>query len=82
MKANEANLLVFLKKSPQFIIPIYQRTYSWTHKEGSAIPIVPRLNSSGFCAALCQFCAVEFLEPVRDQTRIPSNSLEMKENFL
>ena len=33
MKANEANLLVFLKKSPQFVIPIYQRTYSWTGKE-------------------------------------------------
>jgi len=33
MKANEANLLVFLKKSPQFVIPIYQRTYSWTPKE-------------------------------------------------
>jgi uncharacterized protein with ParB-like and HNH nuclease domain len=33
MKANEANLLVFLKKSPQFLIPIYQRTYSWTDKE-------------------------------------------------
>src|SRR5664280_2788337 len=33
MKANEANLLVFLKKSPQFIIPIYQRTYSWSEKE-------------------------------------------------
>ncbi|HTE41824.1 MAG TPA: DUF262 and DUF1524 domain-containing protein, partial [Steroidobacteraceae bacterium] len=23
----------FLKKSPQFVIPIYQRTYSWTEKE-------------------------------------------------
>jgi uncharacterized protein with ParB-like and HNH nuclease domain/predicted transport protein len=33
MKANEANLLVFLKKSSQFVIPIYQRTYSWTEKE-------------------------------------------------
>ncbi|WP_436102301.1 DUF262 domain-containing protein [Pararhizobium sp. LjRoot238] len=33
MKATEANLLGFLKKSPQFIIPIYQRTYSWTEKE-------------------------------------------------
>lgn len=30
MKATEAKLLAFLKKSPQFIIPIYQRTYSWT----------------------------------------------------
>jgi uncharacterized protein with ParB-like and HNH nuclease domain/predicted transport protein len=33
MKATEANLLAFIKKSPQFIIPIYQRTYSWTEKE-------------------------------------------------
>jgi len=33
MKANEARLLDFLKKSPQFVIPIYQRTYSWTEKE-------------------------------------------------
>lgn len=33
MKATEANLLGFLKKSPQFVIPIYQRTYSWTEKE-------------------------------------------------
>src|SRR6266576_3043887 len=33
MKATEARLLDFLKKSPQFVIPIYQRTYSWTEKE-------------------------------------------------
>src|ERR1700684_4504240 len=33
MKATEAKLLDFLKKSPQFVIPIYQRTYSWTKKE-------------------------------------------------
>lgn len=33
MKATEAKLLAFLKKSTQFIIPIYQRTYSWTEKE-------------------------------------------------
>jgi uncharacterized protein with ParB-like and HNH nuclease domain len=33
MKAVEANLLSFLKKSPQFVIPIYQRTYSWGEKE-------------------------------------------------
>ena len=30
MKATETNLLKFLKKSPQFVIPIYQRNYSWT----------------------------------------------------
>ena len=33
MKATEAKLLGFLKESPQFIIPIYQRTYSWTKLE-------------------------------------------------
>src|SRR6202165_162259 len=33
MKATEAKPLDFLKKSPQFVIPIYQRTYSWTEKE-------------------------------------------------
>ena len=33
MKATEANFLGFLKKSPQFAIPIYQRTYSWTRRE-------------------------------------------------
>lgn len=33
MKATEANLLEFIKKSPRFIIPIYQRTYSWTERE-------------------------------------------------
>lgn len=33
MKASEARLLDFLKKSPQFTIPIYQRTYSWTERE-------------------------------------------------
>ena len=33
MRALEANLLKFLKKSSQFIIPIYQRNYSWTDKQ-------------------------------------------------
>ncbi len=33
MNATGAKLLDFLKKSPQFVIPIYQRTYSWTEKE-------------------------------------------------
>ena len=33
MKASEANLLSFLENSPQFTIPIYQRTYSWTEKQ-------------------------------------------------
>jgi uncharacterized protein with ParB-like and HNH nuclease domain/predicted transport protein len=33
MKATEAKLLDFIRKSSQFIIPIYQRTYSWTEKE-------------------------------------------------
>ena len=33
MKATEAKFLEFLRKSPQFVIPIYQRTYSWTEQE-------------------------------------------------
>ena len=33
MKATEAKLLDFLKKSPQFVIPIYQRAYSWGDRE-------------------------------------------------
>ena len=33
MKATEANLLEFIKKSNQFSIPIYQRIYSWTENE-------------------------------------------------
>lgn len=33
MKATEARLLDYLRKSPQFEIPIYQRTYSWTERE-------------------------------------------------
>jgi len=33
MKATDANLLSFISKAPQFVIPIYQRTYSWTEKE-------------------------------------------------
>jgi hypothetical protein len=33
MKATEAKLLPILSSVSQFIIPIYQRTYSWTQKE-------------------------------------------------
>jgi uncharacterized protein with ParB-like and HNH nuclease domain/predicted transport protein len=33
MKADDTTLLVFLKKATQFVVPIYQRTYSWTEKE-------------------------------------------------
>ena len=33
MKATGANFLRFLRNSPQFVIPIYQRTYSWTESE-------------------------------------------------
>lgn len=33
MKASEAQFLDFIKKSPQFVIPIYQRSYSWTERE-------------------------------------------------
>jgi uncharacterized protein with ParB-like and HNH nuclease domain/predicted transport protein len=33
MKAGEARMLELIDKAPQFVIPIYQRTYSWTERE-------------------------------------------------
>lgn len=33
MKATEAKFLSFIQKSPQFVIPIYQRAYSWAERE-------------------------------------------------
>ncbi len=33
MKATEAKMLDFLKRSPQFVVPIYQRTYGWSERE-------------------------------------------------
>jgi uncharacterized protein with ParB-like and HNH nuclease domain len=33
MKADDANLLEFLKKGTQFVVPIYQRVYSWDPAE-------------------------------------------------
>jgi len=33
MKANEEIFLKFLQKASHFIVPIYQRTYSWTEKQ-------------------------------------------------
>jgi uncharacterized protein with ParB-like and HNH nuclease domain len=33
MKAVDAHLLTFLEGKKQFQIPIYQRTYSWGHKQ-------------------------------------------------
>lgn len=33
MKASEARLLELIDRAPQFIIPIYQRTYSWKQQE-------------------------------------------------
>ncbi len=33
MRANAAKFLGYLRNSTQFVIPIYQRTYSWTEKQ-------------------------------------------------
>ena len=51
MKATEAKLLSFLQKSPQFVIPIYPRTYSWTDKQCRQLwDDVLRARSSGASA--------------------------------
>ena len=34
MKATETNFVEFLRKSPQFVIPIYQRTYKLDRTRG------------------------------------------------
>src|SRR4051812_13195003 len=33
MEAKPANLLKFIQRDSQFVIPIYQRTYNWTEKQ-------------------------------------------------
>ena len=38
MKATEAKLLAFLKKSPQFVIPIYQRPCCINHRTSAEYP--------------------------------------------
>ena len=52
MKATEAGLLEFLRSSPQFVIPIYQRTYSWTERECRQlwVDIVRTGNNSSIAA--------------------------------
>ncbi len=42
MKATEARLLDFLKRSQQFVIPIYQRTYSWTETMSATLQDIIR----------------------------------------
>ena len=57
MKATEAKLLSFLQKSPQFVIPIYQRTYSWTDKQCRQLwDDILRAGSSG---AIADILAIE-----------------------
>ena len=33
MKAQDTHLLTFIQNAPQFVIPIYQRNYSWTREQ-------------------------------------------------
>ncbi len=61
MKTTEAKLLDFLKKSPQFVIPIYQRTYSWTDRE---------------CGSGEISCAQAATTPVRLASSVPSSPSE------
>ena len=59
MKATEAKLLDFLKKSPQFVIPIYQRTYSWAEPECSQLwEDILRAGGNDDISACCQSAKV------------------------
>ena len=37
MKADETRLIKFLNVTKQFIIPVYQRTYSWRREEAKQL---------------------------------------------
>jgi len=62
MKATEAKLLEFLKKTPQCIIPIYQRTYSWTERE---IVLSRDRHGSGVGSAVYLWCSPVYVGPTR-----------------
>lgn len=72
MKANTANLLNLLNKPQQFIIPIYQRTYSWREKHceqllKDILRISQDENSSGhFIGSI-----VYFQETIYTTTSVP-----------
>lgn len=72
MKASEAKLLNLLKKSPQFIIPIYQRTYSWTAKECAQL-LDDIIRSGGNAAVPGHFLgSVVYIEQGLNQATIQS----------
>ncbi|MGC2061772.1 MAG: hypothetical protein WA610_02260 [Thermodesulfovibrionales bacterium] len=61
--AQAVNLMNFLKGPKQFIIPIYRRTYSWTLKECSHLPISLLLTAFGRALLIAEtFLLVGFKE--------------------
>jgi hypothetical protein len=58
MKATEAKLLQILSAVSIFIIPIYQRTYSWTQKECA------QLWADILCAVSTDAIGVHFIDSV------------------
>ena len=66
MKASEAKFIEFLRKSRQFVIPIYQRTYSWKEREPPAGPPLRDDGSSieshrsSCCVRCCCRCSIRF----------------------
>lgn len=44
MKAVESNLFKFLQGTKQFVIPIYQRTYSWSKPQKSKLRLSLNLD--------------------------------------
>jgi hypothetical protein len=61
MKAAEAWLLDFAKRSPQPTIPLYQRTYSWAEPTGSMLRD-PRCDEYSACTAIAPEGSI--LEPL------------------
>lgn len=72
MKATEAKLLALLKKSPQFVVPIYQRTYSWTEEECRQLwDDIVRCGSSDKVAVHFVGSIVYVGEPIHVMDQVP-----------
>ena len=72
MKATESNLLKFLQGAKQFIIPIYQRTYSWHIKQCNQL-LVDILNINNDKKRPGHFIGsvVYFEQSIHTQSEVP-----------
>ena len=72
MKATESNLLKFLQGAKQFIIPIYQRTYSWQIKQcDKLLKDILNINDDKKRPAHFIGSVVYFEQNIHNQSEVP-----------